>query len=162
MVSSGRLLIGPRKMKQKEVASIFGVKPHTGSKAIEHLEETGGHASRTGQGRRRKARDEVHVGMAEEYLKSITPSRDGETGNSTRKLGKKLRISHKLAHRILKDDLVLTPWKKVIGQKLKQKEQRLNKAKAPKERFAGDGHRRILSTGEKFFPIEEAHNPQND
>ena len=50
------------------------------------------------------------------------------------------------------------------GQKLsdKQKEQRLKKAKALKERFAGDGHRRILFTDEKFFPIEEAHNPQND
>ena len=100
--------------------------------------------------------------MAEEYLKSNnhTKRRDGETGNLIRKLAKKLKIFHKSAHKILKDDLGLIPWKKVKGQKLSDKqEQRLKKVKALKERFAGDVHRRILFSDEKFFPIEEAHNP---
>jgi predicted metallo-beta-lactamase superfamily hydrolase len=75
-----------------------------------------------------------------------------------------LKISHESARQIFKDDLGLRAWKKTKGQKLtdKQKTQRLERAKALRERFADDRHRQVLFTDEKFFPIEEAFNTQND
>ncbi|CAF1623441.1 unnamed protein product [Didymodactylos carnosus] len=50
------------------------------------------------------------------------------------------------------------------GQKLNagQKQKRLERAEALKRRFADGRHPRILFTDEKFFTIEEAHNPQRD
>ncbi len=88
-------LILERNMKQKEVASIFGVKPHTVSEAIKRFEETGEHKNRKGQGRKRTARDEVHVEEVKGLLslKNHTKKRNGVSGNSTRKLGKKMGIS---------------------------------------------------------------------
>ena len=157
-------LVLERKMKRKDVASLFGVNPHTISDAIKRFEETGGHKNRTGQGSKRTARDEVHVEQVKTLtdMNNHTKKRNGQSGNSTRKIGKKLKISHESARQILEDDLRLAPWKKVKGQKLseKQKKQRLERAKALKKRFAGGQHKRILFTDEKFFPIEKVHNPK--
>ena len=159
-------LVLEKKMTRKDVAKLFGVNRERVSTAIDRYEDTGEHKNRSGQGRKRTARDETHVEQVKELLdlNNHTKRRNGESGNSTRKIAKKLNISQMSADRILKDDLELRPWKKTKGQKLtdKQKKNRLDRAKALKERFADGRHRQILFTDEKFFPIEEAFNHQND
>lgn len=159
-------LVLEKKMTQKKVAELFGVRSETVSNAINRYEETGEHKNREGQGRKRTARDEDHVEKVKELLdlNSHTKRHNGESGNSTRKIAKKLEISQFAAHKILKDDLGLTAWKKTKGQKLtdKQKKNRLDRAKALKSRFANGLHRQILFSDEKFFPIEESFNHQND
>ena len=115
-------LVLERKMKQKDVASLFGVNPHTVSDAVKLFEETGGHKNRTGQGSNRTARDEVHVEQVKTLMdmNNHKKKRNGESGNSTRKIGKNLKISHESARQILDDDLGLAPWKEVKGQKLSE------------------------------------------
>jgi transposase len=159
-------LVNVMKKKQKDVAELFGVNPKRVSRAIARYEETGEHKNRAGQGRKRTARDEDHIEQVKELLElnNHTKRRNDESGNSTRKIAKKLDISQFAAHKILKDDLGLTAWKKIKGQKLtdRQKKNRLDRAKALKTRFVDGKHRQILFTDEKFFPIEEAFNHQND
>jgi transposase len=151
-------LVKMRGIKRKDVASMFGVKPHTVSDAIMRYNETGSHSNRKGQGRKRSARDDSNVEQVKEILKANnhTKTRGGVPGSSTRKIAKRLNISHKSAHRILKDDLKLTAWKK--GQKLtkSQREKRLKLAKELKKRFSDGRHRQILFTDEKYFPVTEA------
>lgn len=159
-------LVLEKKMDRQDVAKLFGVSRQRVSRAVDRFEETGEHKNREGQGRKRTARDEDHIEQVNELLdlNNHTKRHNGESGNSVRKLAKKLEISKSSAHEILKDDLGLTAWKKTTGQKLtdKQKKNRLERAKALKERFANGLHRQILFTDEKFFPIEEAFNHQND
>lgn len=159
-------LVLEKKMTRKKVAEIFGVDKRRVYTAIDGYEETGEHKNCKGSGRKRTARDEEHIEQVKELLdlNNHTKRHNGESGNSTRKIAKKLNISQMSADRILKDDLKLRPWKKTKGQKLteSQKKNRLDRAKALKERFANGKQRQILFTDEKFFPIEEAFNHQND
>ena len=46
-------LVKDRKMKGKDVAALFGVKPDTVGDAIKRFEETGGFKNRKGSGRKR-------------------------------------------------------------------------------------------------------------
>lgn len=159
-------LVLEKKMKQKDVALIFGVRPSTVSDAIKRYKETGEHKNQAGQGRKRTAKDDANVDKVKKLLdlNNHTKRRKGESGNSVRKIAKKLEIPKSSVHEILKDDLKLTAWKKTKGQKLTdtQKENRLKRAKAMKTRFANGKHRQILFTDEKFFPIQESFNHQND
>jgi len=159
-------LVEVMKRNKSEVADFFGVERHRVYDAVKRYNETGGHKNRKGQGRKRTSRDEAHIKEAQNHLNqnSHTKKKNGVTGNSKRKLAKKLQISPTSAYEILTKDLKLKAWKKTKGQKLnvKQKINRLKRAKALKTRFGNGGHRRILFTDEKFFTIEEGHNHQND
>jgi len=146
-------LVKVRKMKQKDVASIFGVYPNKVSDAIKRFDETGSNKDRAGKGRKRTARSDENVQKATDLLQlnNHTKLRSGVSGNSSTKLGSKLGISQKSAWRILREDLDLKPWKKQERQKLNdaQKKKRLDRAMALKERFAGGLHRQILFSDEK-------------
>ena len=61
-------LVKVRKKKQKEVAELFGVKPDTVSAALKRFDETGTHANRKGQGRKRASRDNARIEEAREHL----------------------------------------------------------------------------------------------
>ena len=115
--------------------------------------------------RQRIARSAQTVAQAEDHLRlnNHTKNHHGITDNSTRKLGQKLEISHQSALRILHDNLGLNPWKKKTQTLTTvQRTKRLERAIVMRERFAGGRHRRILFSDEKYFPIEESYNPQND
>jgi len=159
-------LVQIKKLKQKDVAELFGVNPKRVSRAIKRFDETGSHKDRAGKGRKRTARSEEVIQEAANLLQqnSHTKLRNGVSGNSSRKLAAKLGISRTSTRRILRKDLGLKPWKKKERQKLTaaQKQKRLERATALRTRFEDGMHRQILFSDEKFFSIEEAFNPQND
>lgn len=146
-------LVKVRKMKQKDVASLFDVNPNRVSRAIKRFNETGSNKNRAGKGRKKTARSAQKVQEAREHLQknNHTKPRNGEAGNSVRKLAQKLEVSVGSAHEILRKDLDLKPWKKQERQKLTddQKRKRLERAIALKERFANGLHRQILFSDEK-------------
>lgn len=137
--------------KQKDVAKLFGVSNQCVSGAIKRFQETGTHKDREGKGRKRTARSEQKIEEATRLLQqnNHTRARNGVSGNSSRKLGLKLEISAKSAHRILREDL--KPWRMQERQKLNevQKRKRLQLATELKRRFADGRHRQILFTDEK-------------
>ena len=85
---------------------------------------------------------------------------------SIRKLSMDLRISERSVRRIMKNDVGLCPYKKVIEPLLS------NDQKVKQKKFAnwvrtnffrkGDTMRRILFSDEKFFGIDGVYNYQND
>ena len=81
-------LVLERKMKRKDVASLFGVNPHTVSDAIKRFEQTGEYKNRTGKGSKCTARDEVHVEQVKTLMdmNNHTKKRNSESVNSTRKI----------------------------------------------------------------------------
>lgn len=146
-------LVQIMKHKQKDVAELFGVPAMRISRTVKRFDETGSHKDRAGKGRKRTARSEQKVQETRELLRqnNHTKLRDGKIGNSTRKLAQKLEIGRESARKILKQDLGLKPWKKKEGQKLTdaQKTKRENRATALRDRFANNGHRKILFSDEK-------------
>lgn len=146
-------LVKTMKQTRKDVAKLFGVGRKRVENAVKRFEETESHKDRAGKGRKRTARNEDKIQEAQELLQQNTHTkiRNNESGNSTRKLGKKLNISHESARQILRKDLGLKPWKKQEGQKLTdaQKTKRLNRATDLRDRFANGGHRKILFSDEK-------------
>jgi transposase len=158
-------LVKNRGMKGKEVAKLFGVDPSKVSRAITRFDETGNHQDRARSGRPKVRTAEV-IEQVQEHLEqnNHTKLRNGVAGNSVRKLSQAMNINATTVWRIFRDDLGLKPWKKAKGQKLTEvaKKKRLNRAKELKERFANGSHQSILFSDEKYFLIEEGHNPQND
>lgn len=139
-------LVENRKMTRKKVAEIFGVRREVVEDAVKRHQETGQFKNRKGQGRilflsslrlrlgrKRTSTDEAKIEAVKEHLQqnNHTKKRNGVSGNSTRKLGKKIGIPKDAAHRILPKDLKLFAWKKQKGQKLneRQKRQRLLRAR---------------------------------
>jgi hypothetical protein len=78
---------------------------------------------------------------------------DHTRSSSTRKLGRKLKISRGSAHNLLKK-AGYRPWKD-------QKRQFLSEA-AKKKRCKDNGHQNILFSDEKLLTIEQAYNHHND
>ena len=66
-------LVKAREIKQKEVASMFGVYAKKISDAIKRFEETGEHRDRKGRGRKCTATDEAHVKEAQTLLELNNP-----------------------------------------------------------------------------------------
>jgi len=154
VVPARSLLFGQSsRNERKEVAELFGTYREKVERAVKRFEETGSHKDRVGKGRKRTARTAQTIQKVQNHLQqnSHTKLRNNVSGNSTRKLGQKLNISHESVRQILRKDLDLKPWKKQERQKLNaaQKQKRLDRATALKERFAGGLHRQILFSDEK-------------
>ena len=83
---------------------------------------------------------------------------------SARKLSMELGISATSVRRILKDDLGLRPYKKVIEPALSdaQKIKRKQFANWVRTNFRKEDTLRILFSDEKFFDIDGVYNSQND
>jgi Homeodomain-like domain len=160
-------LVKDQGKSRREVAEFFGVRPNTVCDAVKRFESTGGNKNRSGQGRKRTATDTAHREEVVTMLQanSHTKRRRGVVGSSSRKLARRLGVSETSARRILKRDLKLKPYKKLRRQKLtaRDKQQRVRKATALRDRFGRDDqHRQILFTDECRFVIEEGLNSQND
>ena len=87
-----------------------------------------------------------------------------KTGVSTRKLSMELGISSTSVRRILKVDLGLKPYKKVVEPSLSddQKIKRKKFANWVRNNFRKEETMRILFSDEKFFDIDGVYNSQND
>jgi transposase len=129
----------------KDIAEFFGVSRQTVSNAVNRFNETGSNNNRAGSGRKRTARIEENIQQIADLLKlnNHTKLRNGTTGSSSRKLAARLGKSQQSILRILHDDLGLEAWKKQKRQKLTkdQKQKRLVRATALKERFSNGRHR---------------------
>ena len=87
-----------------------------------------------------------------------------KTGVSAQKLSMELGISATSVRRILKVDLGLKPYKKVIEPSLSdyQKIKRKKFANWVRNNFRKEETMRILFLNEKFFDIDGVYNSQND
>ena len=159
-------LVKEKGMSREGVASLFGVDRHTVGDAVARFDETGDNKNRGGQGRRRTTTDDEHVEEARHHLEENprTTRRRGITGNSVRKVARKVGISRTSAHRIYRDRLGLRAYKDVERKKLTpdQRIKRLVWGRRLRRRFAGGLHRQIIFTDESPFVIEQHHNAQND
>jgi transposase len=156
-------LVKEKGKSYSEVAKLFGVNYHTVSDAVKRFEETGGSRNRSGQGRK------IDTACVEEVRKNLlqnarTTHKRGISGNSVRKLGRKIGENREKVRRIFKNVLGLKPYKDVERKKLTPDQimQRIVRGKLLRTRFANGRHRQILFTDESPFVIEQHHNAQND
>lgn len=79
-------------------------------------------------------------------------------------MARELNISKRSMSRLLSEDLGLKAYRRSTGHYLdaRLKKQRVLKCRRLLQRYAHNGHRRILFTDEKIFTIEESFNRQND
>ena len=79
-------------------------------------------------------------------------------------MARELSVSKMSMSRLLRSDLGLKVYRRSIGHFLtpQLKQMRMIKCKCLLQRYAGNGHRRILFTDEKIFNVEESFNRQND
>jgi inhibitor of nuclear factor kappa-B kinase subunit alpha len=156
-------LVKEKGMSRVDVAKLFGVKCHTVGDAVKRFEETGGFNNRPGQGRKI---DTARVEEVKQHLakNSRTTHKRGIVGNSTRKLGRKIRAPRESVRRIFKKVLGLKPYKDVERKTLTPDQimQRIVRGKHFRTRFADGRHRQIIFTDESPFVIEQHHNAQND
>ena len=83
---------------------------------------------------------------------------------SARKLALELEISERSVRRILKDDLHLKPYKKIVEPLItdEQKAKRVRFANWIRNSFRKEDMMRILFSDEKMFDIDGVYNAQND
>ena len=83
---------------------------------------------------------------------------------SARKLALELEMSERSMRRILRDDLGLKPYKKIVQPQLTdvQKAKRVQFANWIRRHFRKEATMRILFSDEKMFDIDGIYNAQND
>src|SRR5690348_11657614 len=91
----------------REIARFLDIDKMAVSRAIKRFEETGSNKDRPGRGRKKTARSQHKIQSAKEMIRRNPTTK----ANSTRKLAKKLGIGKDSAHRILRKDLKMKPWK---------------------------------------------------
>jgi inhibitor of nuclear factor kappa-B kinase subunit alpha len=126
-------------------------------RTIKRLNETGSVADRKRSRRPRSARTVRRIKAVQARVRR-NPRR------SQRKLAPQMGTSRRTIQRIIKGDLVLTPYKrrKVHGLTMQQRGTRLERSKALLRRYADRDVERIVFSDEKLFVIEEHLNSQND
>ena len=79
-------------------------------------------------------------------------------------MAREMNISKRSMSRLLSEDLGLRAYRRGTGHYLdaRLKKLRVLKCRRLLQRYAQNGHRRILFTDEKIFTIEESFNRQND
>lgn len=138
----------------REISDLLDVPTTTVHRHIKRFEETGSHKNKPKGRPETTARNRQNIQRAKAMLKRNPTTK----ANSSRKLAKKLGISPKSAHRILRDDLGKKPYKYQKRQKLTAaaKKKRLDRSRALLERFSNGKHREIVFSDEKLFDIEQA------
>ena len=83
---------------------------------------------------------------------------------SIRKLSRELNISRTSVRRILKDDLALRPYKKIVESRLtdEHKKKRKTFSNWIRTNFRKEDTMKILFSNEKMFDIDGIYNSQND
>lgn len=158
----------------REIARDLGISPGTVTKAKQRFQETGSNKDRPKGRPEKTARSQQNI----RRVKAMIQRNPTTKANSTRKLAKKLGIGNKSAHRILRKDLNMKPWKYQKRQKLgaQAKLKRLQRCRAMLTRFSRRRHRNIVFSDEKLFDIQQVglsclpslllffqvFNPQND
>ena len=108
--------------------------------------------------------DGPHIVRTKENILKVKNRLRRKTRVSTRELTMELGISATNVRRILKVDLGLKPYKKVIKPSLSddQKIKRKKFANWARNNFRKEETMRILFSDEKFFDIDGVYNSQND
>lgn len=126
-------------------------------RTVKRYLETGSTKKRYGGGRQATVVTPAMVKIVKKRLKR-NPRR------SATKLAKDLNISDRSLRRILKDKLQTKPYKiqKVQDLSMRQKQERVKRAKALLQRAAEGRLENIVFTDEKLFTVEQFVNKQND
>lgn len=126
-------------------------------RTVKRYLETGSTKKRYGGGRQATVVTPAMVKIVKKRLKR-NPRR------SATKLAKDLNISDRSLRRILKDKLQTKPYKiqKVQDLSMRQKQERVKRAKALLKRAAEGRLENIVFTDEKLFTVEQFVNKQND
>lgn len=126
-------------------------------RTVKRYLETGSTKKRHGGGRQATVVTPAMVKIVKKRLKR-NPRR------SATKLAKDLNISDRSLRRILKDKLQTKPYKiqKVQDLSMRQKQERVKRAKALLQRAAEGRLENIVFTDEKLFTVEQFVNKQND
>ena len=126
-------------------------------RTIKRFTETGSVKDRPREGRPRSVRTpEARKAVAERIRRN--PVRKQSV------MAREMNISKRSMSRLLSEDLGLRAYRRRTGHYLdaRLKNQRVLKCRRLLQRYAHNGHRRILFTDEKIFTIEESFNRQND
>lgn len=126
-------------------------------RTVNRFLETGSVKDRPREGRPRSVRSPAAVKAVAARIRR----------NPVRKqtiMSRELNISKRTMSRILSEDLGLKAYRRSTGHFLTPRlmQQRELKCRRLLQRYANNGHRRILFTDEKIFNIEESFNRQND
>ncbi|XP_055622148.1 uncharacterized protein LOC129765750 [Toxorhynchites rutilus septentrionalis] len=126
-------------------------------RTVKRYLETGSTKRRYGGGRQATVVTPAMVKIVKKRLKR-NPRR------SATKLAKDLKISDRSLRRILKDKVQSKPYKiqKVQDLSMKQKQERVKRAKALLKRAAEGRLKNIVFTDEKLFTVAQFVNKQND
>ena len=99
---------------KREIARLLGIGESTVRKAIQRHEETGTNKDNPGRGRKKTARNQRDIKRVQGMIQRNPTTKR----NSSRTLAKKIGISSKSVHRILREDLEFKPFKFKKRQKL--------------------------------------------
>lgn len=126
-------------------------------RTIKRFTETGTIEDRPRQGRPRTVRSRKVVQAVAARIRRNPVRRQSV-------MAREMNISKMSMSRILRSDLGVRAYRRSTGHFLtpQLKRQRELKCKRLLQRYADNGHRRILFTDEKIFNIEESYNRQND
>ena len=135
----------------------YGISRSMVYRTVKRLQETGNIADRPKSGRPRSIRTKK---MKESVRLRIHRNRRRTMG----KLAKSLGISKTSVFRLIREDLMLLPFKKrrCYGLTVAQIKKRFERAKHLISLYAGKKLDQIIFSDEKLFSIEEKCNPQND
>ena len=121
------------------------------------IRETGSIELSTSPGRSRTIR-------TKESIKKVKHRLNRKKKVTSRKLAVELNISRTSVRRILKNDLLLRPYKKIVEPLLtdEHKEKRKKFSNWVRTRFRKEDTMKILFSDEKLFDIDGIYNSQND
>jgi AraC-like DNA-binding protein len=133
------------------------------SRAINKIDNNSTTERKPGSGRPRSARTQQNIERVSELI--CSQDNDPHSHKSPREIQRETGISRSSVQRIVKQDLQLKTYKRMIGQKLNEsvKLKRLQRSRQLLERFPNERSvRSIWFTDEKIFTIATPVNSQND
>ena len=133
---------------------------------VNKIDGTGTHERVKGSGRPRSGRTEENIEEVEDFIQS---QEDPDTGDwvrhdSPRDIAQRLGVSKNTVYRIIKSDLDLKMYHRIIGQKLSaaDHEKRLVRAKRMLRNLTKSKVRKTFFSDESIFTVEGLYNAHND